>query len=639
MSAKVITHEYIKNFFRLNDSERDVKLLNLIMPRLELKEYAHNSFICRIGDEANEMYFIESGVIIVRGKDGEINNELEAGNYFGEYAAITGDKRMANIQAQGVVHVYRLDKKALLYLTRHNSGIYGMFLEKIYDMSAIKYRKLLKLLNTRRGINSGSSRKRTSLPGLFINYYLVFFFFLMTMLFAPPHDAGPMHPVWLCLPIVFMVAYLVITQRALETLILSALYVFILDSKISFIGSFSVNLIGTIGEVVDILLIVLLMGSLTRLFSASGSINALKDVIQRKIKSSKGTLFAAFLSMVLIALDEYLSILINGACFKPLLDENRIPRENSAIVMGMSPGALCILSPLSITGIYLTGVIALSTGQRGLFLAAVPYNFGALLAIVFILLLIIGKLPLSRGLKQAQIRVDEGGELWPEGSDIDEADNSANRGRLANLLIPVIVLVASSIISGTLEAGVFQVNVLYGMCITLVVMFFLYCFQLYMTPEQFYRNVVFCIESMIPPVVLFLVGKCFATGMENIGFSEWLNGLVQNLIQGNVWLLPPIIFGVCAVVGALFDNPWAMYAIGMPIATGLAASTGGNTALYIGAVCAAGFIGNEIAPGDIFFIGPMLGVNPMKYYQAKLPYIIVISTLALCAYTAVGFLT
>ena len=167
--------------------------------------------------------------------------------------------------------------------------------------------------------------------------------------------------------------------------------------------------------------------------------------------------------------------------------------------------------------------------------------------------------------------------------------------------------------------------------------FLFYCFQRYMTPEQFFRNMIFGIEGMISPVIILITGKCFANGMNDIGFTAWLNELVHGLIQGQNWLLPPIIFGVFVLVGTLFDDSWAMFAIGIPIAAGLAVSKGGNIALYIGAVCAAGFIGNESAPGDIFFIGSMLGVNPMYYYRAKLPYVIIITVITACAYTAAGY--
>ena len=128
IDAKVITPDYIRNFFRLSDSEQDSALVNQIMAHLTLKEYPHNSFICHIGDEADQMFFIESGMVIVRGKDGEASNELQPGRYFGEYAAITGDKRMADIQAYGTVRVFELDKKTLVDLTRQHPHIYGLFL-------------------------------------------------------------------------------------------------------------------------------------------------------------------------------------------------------------------------------------------------------------------------------------------------------------------------------------------------------------------------------------------------------------------------------------------------------------------------------------------------------------------------------
>jgi Na+/H+ antiporter NhaC len=175
------------------------------------------------------------------------------------------------------------------------------------------------------------------------------------------------------------------------------------------------------------------------------------------------------------------------------------------------------------------------------------------------------------------------------------------------------------------------------MFITLIFTFFLYCFQRYMTPEQFFKNVVFGIENMLAPIVMFVVSKCFANGITEIGFSAWLNETVQLVLGGQAWLLPAIIFGLCTLVGALFDNPWAMFAIGIPIALNLSTSLQGNSGLYIGAVCAAGLVGNEIAMGDIFFIGPMLGVNPIAYYRAKLPYVILITLLAFLGYMAAGY--
>jgi Na+/H+ antiporter NhaC/CRP-like cAMP-binding protein len=633
--AELITRDYIRDFFKLEDSEKDRRILDFIMSRLILREYPHNSYICRAGDEAKSMYFLEAGIVGVKGPKNEWLNELVPGRYFGEYAALTGDKRMAAIQTKGVVQVYELNQKDLQAVIRSHPGIYGLFLKNVYESASERYRSLVRMLNSRRGLGfSGSTKKFTPLS-LFINYYLVFLIFFNLILFAP-RPGMPLHPLWMASPMVFLVGYIVITRRVLESIVLATLYVSILGAKLGFIELFSGFIISSLSETTDLILMVVLMGSLSRLFTASGSINALRHVARRKLKTAKGTLFAAFCSMVMVAIDEYLSILMNGACFTPLADQKGVAREKSSLVMGIAPMALCILNPISLSGLYLTGVIAGSGGKREFFVQAIRYNFTALMALLFILLLVFEKIPLAGSLKKAVNRVKEGGVLWPEGTEnIGNQDES--RGRVINLVLPIVVLVVSSIAAGTIETGRLSVNVLYGLMVTLIVSFLLYCFQQYMTPEQYFSNLVHGIENMLAPIVMFIMGKCFAVGIESIGFSAWLNETVQNVIGGQVWLMPALIFGVCALIGALFDNPWAMYAVGMPIAVQFAYSMQGDPGLYVGAVCAAGFIGNEIAMGDIFFIGSMLGCNPMAYYRAKLPYVVAILILAFGGYAVAGY--
>jgi Na+/H+ antiporter NhaC len=635
-AGKVINRAYMREFFKLADSKTENKVLDFIMDRLVLKEYKHDNFICRAGELAETMYFIEAGTVNALGGGGETINELQPGRYFGEYAVLTGDKRMADVRARGTVLVYQLNKATLDTLIRVHPKIYGLFLKGVYNQATDRYRNLVRILNLRRGLGSARSKRQTSIA-LFINYSIIFLIFYNILIWAPPAAEIQRYPLWMCSPIIFLVIYMMISRQALETLILSALYIALLLSRFDFINYFTVHVVSALQATPDLILMVALMGSLTKLFSASGSINALRHIAEKRIKSGRGTLFAAFCAMIFIAIDEYLMILINGACFSPLSDQKHIPREKSALVLGMSPMAFCIMNPLSLTGLYLTGIVAGSGGVKELFIQGIRFNFAALIAAGFMLLLIFELLPPSGLLKKAAERVKAGGPLWPPGTDNNGDNESQNRGRLINLVLPIIVLIAASITIGTLQEGTLSVNVLDGMIASLITAFFLYCFQHYMTPEQFFNNIIRGIESMLAPIIMFVAGKCFAAGIEAVGFSAWLNELVSTHIGNQGWLIPAIVFGICTLIGALFDNPWAMYAIGMPIAINLARSTGGNLALFVGAVCAAGFMGNEIALGDIFFIGPMLGINPIAYYRTKLPYVIIIALLALAGYVAVGY--
>jgi Na+/H+ antiporter NhaC len=636
--SQTITREYIRNFFKLGTSSAEERILDYVMSHLVLREYPHNSYVCRAGDSAQGMFFIESGMAFVRGNKNQILNELQPGSYFGEYAALTGDKRMADIQANGAVQVYELSVKVLHGLTRSHPRIYGLFLKSIYDQASDRYQNLVRILNARRGLGSGAGGKTQSNLSLFVNYYLVFFIFFNLILFTPELAMeGGGRFLWLLSPVIFLVSYIALTRRALESIVLSGLFISIMQARMNFIGAYTAQIVKALGENANLILMVVLMGALTRQFSASGSINALKYVAEKRIKTGGGVLFFAFFSMVLIAIDEYLNILINGACFTPLADQKKLPREKSALVLGMTPMAICILSPLSLTGLYLTGVIVNAGGGRGLFIQAVMYNFSALFALFFILLLIFGVLPPVGALRKGLNRVKEGGNLWPEGTAVNQGRDASNRGKVANLVLPILVLICSSILAGTLETGALSVNVLYGMLVTLIFTFILYCSQRYMSPEQFFNNVIFGFESMLAPVVMFVASSVFAAGIGEIGFSAGLETVVGDMVGGQNWVVPALIFAVCTVVGALFDNPWAMYALGMPIALELGRALGMDLGIFVGAVCAAGFAGNEIALGDIFFEGPMLGINPMTYYRAKLPYVVAITVLAFLAYAGLGY--
>ena len=621
----------------MTDSEIDKTLLDYIMSHLVYREYEHNAFICRIGEKTSEMYFIESGTVAAWGKDGEACDVYHAGEHIGEYTAITGKECLSDFQARGIVGVYVLDQELLGLLGRLSPEIYSSFFKKVYERAIANYRRLTRILHTRRDVGSRGSRKRVSVKFLLIKYSLLILFFLGVMIFLSDRAVYELHPLWVASPFIFMFVYLIITGRVLETLVYSLVYASILLSGFDFISTSTVYIKNTIRRTADIILILVLLGAITRLFYKSGSMAALKYIIGQRIKSARGTLFVTFLSMVYIAIDEYLSLLINSSGFKTLLDEKNIPREKSVMVMGITPSALVLLTPFSITGVYITGLIVLYTGRQALFLEAIPYNFSALLAVAFILLLIFGIVPLSGGLKRAYARVKEGGDLWPEGTETPLANDSDEvHGHLLNLLLPVFIFIASSIITGTIQTGAFSINVLYGLFFTLISIFFLYTLQQFMTPDQFFRNIFFGIESKAAAITVFIVGKSFADSIMYLGFNDWLYNFLLVYTQDYIWLLPAAIFIICAIFCTLFDSPWTMFVIFIPISIGIATAMDTNVALFIGAVCAGGFIGNEFAPRDAFSVGSMLGVNPKVYYRARLPYIIVIAIISLCGYLIAG---
>jgi Na+/H+ antiporter NhaC len=385
------------------------------------------------------------------------------------------------------------------------------------------------------------------------------------------------------------------------------------------------------------------MGAFIRILIASGSVNALKVLVEKRIKTAAGVLLASMLSMIIIFVDDLFGFLIAGSCFRAPADSCRIPREKTAIIMGLFPAAVCLLNPLSIWGMYILGIIGpAAAGREGfsLFIDSLRFDFAAILIVIFSFLLAINKMPRLGPLRKAQKRVDAGGPLWPPHSAVYMAKpDSTERGRLINLVLPVIVLIIASAGIETFISGSPKINLTFGILVTLGFVFLLYCFQQYMTPEQFFNHFIYGIESMLVPILLLILITAFSKGMESLGFFDWFGGMVSLFMGGQLWLLPCILFIVFTFMALFFGNAWAMYVIGIPMALQLASLLGGNPALYIGAVCAAGITGGNLSMyvSDLFIIGSVLGIDPLAYYRAQFPYVVIIAILSAAGYAAAGW--
>ncbi|MDR1307589.1 MAG: cyclic nucleotide-binding domain-containing protein [Treponema sp.] len=634
-----ITAGYIKNFFRLGASEQDAKVLALILKCLFRKVYPHNAVICRYGEDADRVYFIDSGTCSVLGADNDPVGEMEAGQYFGEYAVLSGEKRLATVVSRGEVTVYSLHKKYLLKLVSVFPRLYGIFLKRIYNQASEDYKKLTASLNSRRGL-ARRGRTRTSLPLLLLNYGLTALLFAAAFFVPPEWRAEP----WVVsAPFVFLLLYIVVTGRILESLVLSTLLIHIILAGGGFVSAFYRGLAEAFDfQTVQTILLIAIMGALIRVLTASGSVNALRILVEKRVKTGPGVLLVSMLTMIVVFVDDLFSFLIAGACFRGPADSHRIPREKSAIIMGLFPAAACILNPFSIWGMYLLGLISPAAGGLeggfSLFTASLPFNFTAILIVLFSFLLAVNKIPLWGSLKKAQQRVDAGGPLGPPNSSV-YLDKTDQRGRLINLILPVLVLIFSSLGIETFTGGPVRINLNQGLLITLGFVFFLYCFQQYMTPEQFFNHLIYGIESMLVPMLLLIVITAFSRGMGGLGFYAWFGGMIRFLVGGQLWLVPCMLFILFTFMALFFGNAWAMYVIGIPMALQLASLLGGNPALYTGAVCAAGLAGGNLSMyvSDLFVIGSVIGIDPLAYYRAQFPYIAVIAVLSAAGYAAAGF--
>ena len=60
------------------------------------------------------MFFLDSGAAVVLDRDGQQINVMHEGQYFGEYAVLSGQRRLSTVRAYGTAVAYRLGKDDML---------------------------------------------------------------------------------------------------------------------------------------------------------------------------------------------------------------------------------------------------------------------------------------------------------------------------------------------------------------------------------------------------------------------------------------------------------------------------------------------------------------------------------------------
>jgi len=88
--------------------------LSDIAQKMKLETFEQGSWIIRQGDAGDKFYLIREGTVdVVADRDGEVKTvaTLGKGNFFGEAALLTGERRNASILTRGNTILYSLDKE------------------------------------------------------------------------------------------------------------------------------------------------------------------------------------------------------------------------------------------------------------------------------------------------------------------------------------------------------------------------------------------------------------------------------------------------------------------------------------------------------------------------------------------------
>lgn len=451
-------------------------------------------------------------------------------------------------------------------------------------------------------------------------------------------------------PAIFLILYIFATKRVVEGLILAAIIGVIMISRPATVGEgswllngftiFSGMLTDTMmdSDIVWLIIVCGLMGSIISLIERSGGAHAFGRWAASKAKTQKSSLIWAWVLGIIVFIDDYLNSLTVGACMTPLTDKHKVPREFLSYVVDSTAAPACLLIPISTWGVFVGKILETNgwaPAGEGLkyFIKTIPYGFYGWFALFLVPLVILGIVPKLGPMKAAFQRVEAGGPLAPPGSEkIDihsVATEPPENPRLLNMLLPILVLVVSTIL---LDADMQQ-----GVLVTLAFMFVFYLLQGVMDAETFVDVCIEGFKNMLLPLLLMVLAFLFARVNREIHFTEYVINTATSLVTPN--FLPVMVFIALSITEFITGTNWGMYIIALPIVIPLAQNLGADVTLSVAAVLSAGVFGSHICfySDATVITSAATGCDNLRHAVTQLPYGLIAAVLSMLCYLVLGF--
>lgn len=636
-----INERYIADFFGIEENEEGAEELADIRSKLKKMIFKNNTDICVIDEDPDGMYFIESGAVVVLDRDEKQLNILHVGQYFGEYAVLSGEKRLSTVRSMGRTVVYKMESEDLLEFLNKHPDIYGEFMKRVYSQLSNKHSQILALSGMRRGVLTHPSNTRPmSHKQMLIQYGILSLVYIFSIIFIPADSTAPVF----LLPLVFMLIYVLVTKRTIESLVASGILAAILVYRAGVFAGFADSVMDTMGQSDNVftVLVMALMGGMVNLIVNSGGVTAFEKTSAKYSKSHRGIFLSSFVIMALTSIDDGLSMLTASYSSYNPAREKGLVREKLALFYSILPTVLSSFFPLSLWGIFVTGTLSATVKKDavGLFIRSIPFNFFSLITFIAMVLFSVGRLPKNSQIKEADKRFEETGSLWPKGSErYLSVHDTEVWGRKLNVILPIIVLAVSSLAIRSLINKSFITDSAVGLLAALAFMFLLYCFRRIMTPEQFMEHLIDGIAESTLPIVLYILTINFASLLDSLGLHVYMAEMID-VFEGTAFLLPAVTFVLSMLLTIALGSSWAMYAIVFPIVLNLATHLGINTALMVGAIAGAGIAGekNCAFTAEALNVGTAVGINPDVVKKIRISYSAIFTAIAAAGYLIAGII-
>ncbi|MBR1836189.1 MAG: Na+/H+ antiporter NhaC family protein, partial [Kiritimatiellae bacterium] len=468
---------------------------------------------------------------------------------------------------------------------------------------------------------------------------------------------------WAVFPPLLAIALALVTKEVYSSLFLGILAGGLIWAKGSFeqtvVHVFSDGYVSSVADSynVGILVFLVLLGALVAMMNKTGASAAFGRWAASHIKSRVGAQACTVVLGMLIFVDDYFNCLTVGSVMKPVTDAKRVSRAKLAYLIDATAAPICIIAPVSSWAAAVAGFAKGAGADSGfsLFINAIPWNFYAILTIVTLFFVAIAGFDFG-GMRRHEEKA-LAGDLGALGAD--EFKNANPKGRVYDLVIPVVFLVAACVVGMIYSGGFFDagnedahrnfvqafsdsdasVGLVYGSAVTIVFAVVYFLCRRVVSFKDCMDSLPEGFKAMVPAILILCSAWTLKAMTDSLGAKVFISQLVNGPAAGLADFLPAIVFLIAIVLAFSTGTSWGTFGILIPIV--LAASPAPESTIICVSACMAGAVcGDHCSPISDTTIMASAGAdcNHVDHVNTQLPYALLVAAVSFASYLVAPFL-
>ena len=411
---------------------------------------------------------------------------------------------------------------------------------------------------------------------------------------------------------------------------------------------------------VGILIFLVVLGTMVALLNKSGGSRAFGEWAAKNIKSKAGALLATWFFGVLIFVDDYFNCLTVGSVMRPVTDKYKISRAKLAYIIDATAAPVCIIAPISSWAAAVSGFVE---GEDGLslFIKAIPYNYYAIMTMIFIVATTLLGINFGR-MKKCEEAADNGDLFY--GQQVVNRETSYHEekifgpGKVIDLVIPIIALVALCIVGLIYSGGFYtadsesfgnfiiafsnadaSVGLAMGSILALIFTIIYYLIKKVLSFNDTMTSLAEGFKNMVPAILILTFAWTLKAMIDSLEATTFIDTIVRNNVTSLGVILPAIIFLLGAGISFATGTSWGTFGILIPIVVYILKAIDPQLMIIgISAAMAGSVFGDHCSPISDTTIMSSAGAQceHLLHVSTQLPYAIFVAIISFICYVIAG---